>query len=187
MLAKANVYTKEMESTIKKMYSDGSSYAEIADVIGYSKRAIISKIQQMKAKGKITVSEYEKWQDKFIKENMDKLSITEIARHTGLAYTTVSGKIVSERRRTHQPFQSEYAKFKNCRIMLEIKQLDEKMHVGKKYRITEIRKQERNQTHNMTATLIKKYGTYYHFRGPHYDECFQKTDFLTGEYNIKRV
>lgn len=65
----------------------------------------------------------------------------------------------------------------------KIKELDEKLKIGKVYKISHI---VRNEKITFAGKLVNKMDKFYIFQGK-YKESFLKTDLVTGEYNIKEA
>ena len=65
----------------------------------------------------------------------------------------------------------------------EIKKLDEKLKIGKAYKISHI---VRNEKITFAGKLVNKMDKFYIFQGK-YRESFLKMDLITGEYTIKEA
>ncbi|MCR2045507.1 hypothetical protein [Anaerosalibacter massiliensis] len=73
-------------------------------------------------------------------------------------------------------------------IQRKIKELDEKLKIGRNYKINYIAsKPNKNGTNKFEGILVKKINEYYLFENKEYKECFLKVDFVTGQYRIKEV
>lgn len=78
-------------------------------------------------------------------------------------------------------------------LKARIKELDEKLKLGRKYRIRELNKDgsvtiNKKYVGNFTGVLVNKNHIFYEFKSTSgYRECFLKIDFATGEYQIKEV
>lgn len=145
-------------------------------------------------------------QAKFIIENHDKMSISEMAKNLGISYNTAYGRTqalireglidTSDMKVDKQNYIEKKARPKPIKDLTwildnrrkmdnEIAELDANIKLGKRYRVRKINP-GKNCTSELTGELIQITNDFYVIKGK-YTESFLKKDFIIGEYSIEEV